>query len=543
MSSNKRTRLVKPKAPQVEQPSASNKTAPIESTPVKAPTVIAPTTTPSTIAPAPGIEAPVVTSPGKTEKQKGTRTQTNKAIGVNISAARVRRHIDSLGLNAKIDAMIAEPRAIINEYKTAEDQLSERKIKKTIVTIVDGKEVSSSVKVDMTAEDVAKATAILNKYTKEERDAFDLKVKALSCERTRFSDGSAMILAIVCDELVKQLVDLAMKQVLLDDKKIVQIYHLHKHGKSKDNPAPGIESLTLYPLIGSLPLFIKTAEEYKLEEDAIAIAKEHKQLLAQAEKEFRKKYGVKLHKKKAVPTDQPQDPATATTHDNPGDKAIDDLVNGIINEGSHGKETAPPSEITTEPIVSLPVPEQPSATDDAQLEEEENDTKTSFKYYIYQTCKDLTSNNAKYSEVRTSPSFREYISELLINFIRRICPLIALTAKSMGNKTVNDLAIYRTIKGILIDGNQPVETIEYPALITDPVILGAEKLKVADAKKNKIEYSFDIESIPKILCPKTARRVVTYPESGYSELRAKIKQKMIDYNALKVTPKQEVPAQ
>ncbi len=523
MSSNKRTRLVKPKAPQVEQPPAP--VVPAEPAPVKVP---------EPVVPLPSTEVPAATSPGKGEKQKGTRTQTNKAIGVNISAARVRRHIDALGLNAKIDAMIAEPRAILSEYKAAEEQLKERKIKKTTVNIVGDKEVVTSVIADMTADDIAKANAILNKYTQQQREAFDLKVKALSCERVRFSDGAAMILAIVCDELVIQLVDLAMKQVLLDDKKIVQIYHLHKHGKSKDDPAPGTESLTLYPLIGPLPLFIKTAEKYRLEEDAIATAKEHKQLLTQAEKNFRKKYGVKLHKKKAAPSNPPQDPTQPPATEQPtapADNAADELVNSVINEAAGELPVVPPAA------------EQPTAAESSQPEEEEYDTKTSFKYYIYQTCKDLINSNPRYSEVRTSPLFREYISDLLIEFIQRICPLIALTAKSMGNKTINDSAICRTIKSIMIDGNQSIETIEYPALITDPVILGAEKLKAADAKKNKKEYTFSVEDIPKILCPKTAKRTVVYPESGYSELREKIKQKMVAYSALKVVPKQEVPAQ
>ena len=37
-----------------------------------------------------------------------SRVQTNKVIGVNISAARVRRHIDKLNLNRLLDELIAE---------------------------------------------------------------------------------------------------------------------------------------------------------------------------------------------------------------------------------------------------------------------------------------------------------------------------------------------------------------------------------------------------------------------------------------------------
>ncbi len=514
--------ILKPKVSHVEQPIPSN------TEPVVVPTPANPT--PKTTEPVVPPSNPTTEPAPETQpegKPKGTRTQTNKAINISISAARVRRHIDKLNLNAKLDALIAEPRAQLLEHKLAKEQLESRKIKKSITKTVDDKEVTTEEIVDMTAEDISKATATVAKYSEQTLAELKAKVDALSRERTRFSDGASMILAIVCDELVQQLVNLAMKQVLADEKKIVQVAHLHKHNKPKGDPtpgpAPGIESISLYPLISTLPLFKETAKKYDDEEKCALAAKVEKALRAQAEKDFKKKYNVRIQKKKAV------DPATT----NGTVTEAGATTNGtVVPGGEHTADTAAGEPVNTDPAPASEVAteEIPPETDE---EEGENDTKTSFKYYIYQICKELTKSNTQYAEIRTSPVFREHISLLLIELIQRICPLISLTAKSMGNKTVNDLAILRTIEGLLIDGHQPQETIDLGIeMVPDPVILGAEKIKSADAKKNKVEYKFDIDAIPKVSNGLKATRTVVYPTSGYGELYTKIEQKMKIYNAL-----------
>jgi len=519
--------IVKPKVSHVEQPVVPNTepvTVPVDSTPKTVEPAVAPSAETN---PAPETAQPET-------KPKGTRTQTNKAININISAARVRRHIDKLNLNAKLDALIAEPRGQLLEHKLAKDQLETKKIKKSITKTVPHKDTTKEVTVeetlDMTAEDVANATAVIAKYSEQTLAELKEKVDVYSRERTRFSDGSSMILAIVCDELVQQLVDIAMKQVLADDKKIVQVCHLYKHNRPKGDltpgPAPGVESVSLYPLISTLPLFIKTSGQFSAEDAAVIAAKAEKVLRAAAEKEFKKKYNIRIQKKKAgaeattngaVPSAEPTTNGTVAGPEAAVDVTIEDLVNGVINDAApatneEAHEDTPP---------------------ETEEEEGENDTKISFKYYIYQICKDLTKSTTQYKEVRTSPVFREHISQLLVGFIERICPLIALTAKSMGNKTVNDFAIYRTIEGLLIDGHQPHETIDLSIeMVPDPVIYGAEKIKEKDAKKNKIEYKIDLDTIPKVSNGLKATRTVTYPTSGYGDLYAKIEQKMKIYNAL-----------
>ena len=61
-----------------------------------------PTNEPVAAAPAPEV-APLV--------EASKRQQTSRAIGVSISAARTRRHIDRLNLNNKLDSMISEVRS------------------------------------------------------------------------------------------------------------------------------------------------------------------------------------------------------------------------------------------------------------------------------------------------------------------------------------------------------------------------------------------------------------------------------------------------
>ncbi len=474
---------------------------------------------------------------------KSARTQTNKAIGIHISAARVRRHIDKLNLNAKLDVAIGERRQQLTAYKVAKEHLEKRKIKVMVTKTVGEKEVYVKEEVDITPEAEAEAKATLAKYAPlvvalgEEADAY-------SHERTRFSNEAAIVLAIVCDELTRQLVEQSMKQALASGKKITQKMHMHKTTRTieKDGQkvtVPGIETLPLYPLIKGLASFINNIECFAKADRDEEAKKFLKDIMMKAEKDFKKKYEVRVQKRKTAVNGTTTTAATNGATDVTVDAAtelIDTIVNGVVDQ---------PAE--------APVAEAHEPEHEDHEEDDGSDTKTSFKYYVLQICRDIAKSDPQYSEIRTSPLFREYISDLLIEFIQRICPLIFLTAHSMKNKTINDVAILRTIEGILIDCHAPHETIELKN-VPDPKILKVEERKikelvdaaiaaekkkggVVEVDKKKINdqiraqpaNKIDLDKIPKVL---VCERIVTYPTSGYAALEGKIKQKMKAYDAL-----------
>lgn len=471
-----------------------------------------------------------------TETQDGptpqkVRVQTNKTIGICISAARVRRHIDKLNLNEKIENAISEIKEKTNAHKLAQEQLKTQKIKKRITKTVGEKEVSEDVLVDITPEEATRAQAIVDQYGPQIND-LNARSNALSRERTRFSNEAPIVLAIICDELIQQLIDFSMKQVLLMRKKIVQISHLHR---------PNIETLSLYPLIKSLPLFVKTAEKLAKEEKVEADEEYLKCVLKQAEKDFKKKYAEYLPKKKkgtVAPTAPADTDATPETT-NGAQAVTDEVIQDIIVNKVHVDDD-----------------DENSIEDDLA-----GDSKTSFKYYVHQICKEVMKSDIKYTAIRTSPLFREYLSDLLVEFIQRICPLILLTAGSMKNKTINDVAILRTVENILIDGHKHVESIDLKIeLVPNPDIL-KELLDKKDAAKKVIEEAFKVDGdIAKkeaklkevgaeyanalLTVPKVdgwvAHRKITYPSSGFTALNSKVEQKMLTYASL--TPKKDKPA-
>lgn len=489
------------RAPRPVRPKVNNATS---SQPAEPALAVAPPVTPAAAPSSPANEnveaAPSPqepTSPAAAPQK--TRVQTNKAIGVNISAARARRHIDKLNLNAVLDKLIGELKSQLAPYKTAKTRLESGKAPHWVEKEVEGKKVRVEEMFPLTDAERTAAQKVVTDFEAAEAPAKSLaytleaKVAALSRERTRFSNEASIVLSIICDELVQQLVEHTMNRVLAAKKKIIQISHLHESG---------VESLSLYPLIKSLPSFTATASklanELRLEGAKSTLAA----ALAQAEKEFKKKYNVHVPKKRK------------------------DVPNAV--------ET-PAAEPVAEPAAE-------EAHDAENDEEDAADSKTSFKFYVHQVCKELVKKDAKYKAVRVSTEIRGYLSDLLIEFIQRISPLVLLTANSMKNKTVNDVAILRTVESLLIDGHSAVETVELqPAKIPDPAVVKAELAKRDEEKKAGREYKINLEAVPKV-DGFVAHRSIAFMNSGYSALAVKVNEKLAIYNALPQKEKAAVVA-
>jgi hypothetical protein len=457
MSTTKKlTRPIKPKTTTVTSPAAE-------------PTVVA--------AAEPVVESETTTAPAPV---KSKRQQTSKSLKYNISSARVRRHLDKMNINRSIDTMVSEMKTKLADYQTAKSALETGKVTESHV---DADKTVVETSRDVTPEEREKFSATVAEL-ESQVPTLTLKAGALTRERTRFSNEASIALSIVCNELINQLAAHTMDRVLASKKKIIQVSHLHESG---------VEKLSLYPLVKSLPSFVREAskladEAQKRTFEATLAAK-----LAQAEKDFRKKYAVVLKKKKAVPA--PEQAPVA--------------VEGAVAEPEVIDESEP------EPCESA-------------------DSKTSFRFYVGQACKDLKESDARYAGIRISTDIRSYLSDLLVEFMQRLSTLVHLTASSMKNKTVNEAAVMRTVEMLLVDGHSPVETIQFSDVtVADPAALKVEQTKKEEEKAAGRSYKIDLESLPKVP-DMVAVRAVTYPGSGFDELKSKVDEKLRLYKALGV---------
>lgn len=403
-----------------------------------------------------------------------TEVTPAKPVVVAISAARVRAHLDKMNLNKQLSALLAEVKAPLAEFEAAQVTLK---------------------KEDATADEKATAQATVDRLAPLV-PSLEAKNAALSRERIRFSSDAAVQLSIVLDELVQQLTEHTIKCAIENKKKIIQTEHLHKDG---------IESLPLYPLICSLPSFQKTraalaqsARDAAVAAATQAAAEDKASALAKAEREWKKKYHVTTPK--VVKTA----PAAAAA------PAAEDAA-------------APTPAAEEAAVVPVPKEKKVKAAED----------KTSFRFYVGQVCKEMVKRHPEYEKVRISTEIRDYLSNLLVELIQRLAPLVYLTAQNMKIKTINESAVFSTLETILIDGHAAVETIVLKeAQINDTSAHKAELAKREEAKKAGTPYTATpLDKLPKIT-GLVAERTITYPTSGYAALHKRVLEKFALYKTV-----------
>jgi len=455
--SQKPARVVRPVKPKVVPAPLAEASPAVVPVPEPTPEVVA-----DPVAPGETPQLPAEVLPVAKPKQRAHA----KVSVVSISAARTRRHLDKLGLNRGVDERITALKAELAPYKAAKLLVETGKKSVDVVKDVDGKPQTVSEIQDVTENELVMAREFMAKLAASASDA-ECKITALSRERTRFSNESASTLSIIFEELIRQIGTHAMDRVLVAKKKIIQVSHLYE---------PGIEKISLFPLIKSLPLFHSTSEKLakaslQAEADRLLQAK-----LVQAEKDFKKKHNVTTPKKKAAE-------------------------------------------------MPAPVPVPPAPEPSPEEEEDEADSKITFRFYVHQVCKDIVKSDDKYKAIRVSTEIRAHLSDLLVELVKRLSGLFLLTAGSMKNKTINEVAILRTVETLLTDGHFPVETIEYQdAQIPDPQFVKDETVKRDASKKDGSEYKAP-ETVPMVKGT-VAVRTRTYPTSGFADLAKLVQEKL-----------------
>lgn len=422
---------------------------------------------------APVVEQPVAEAvTAATPAPEQTPTAANNT---HTSAARVRFYIDKKIMNHTINcesnrmrneiaAMVTATSALANGYVTVTTPES---------TSDDGVVTpASSANVPLSAEQRERFQADINRVAPFENE-YTLKIEALRHERVRFSSEASAVLSTVCDEMISELVNHAIKSALEDKKKIIRVAHVHE---------PGIEKLSLYPLVCALPSFVENANIYAAEQKSREFDALRKQIRNEVWKEFRTRFNQSIARKKK-------------------DAGL---------------------------VLPIKVPEdQADVVEDADAEDTDATThadgKTTFVFYLMQECKSIIGGNPAYTGVRFSTGIKRYLSSLIIEFIRRVSTLVGHSSQgALTRKTVNGAAILRTVEKLLIDGKQPLETISYAsAVVKCPKTKEQEVTKRKEQKKLGVDYKIDHEKLPDVQ-GFVATKNVSYPDSGYGKLLAAV---------------------
>ena len=350
--------------------------------------------------------------PVEGEKTEAKTPKAKKLVFAGITAPRIRRHIDRLGINAAIELELVKYRKQLNDLKSALALVTDKKVTESVTVEVDGKNKTEQRTRDATADEIAAAEKVVAELSLTKADN-EMHAVALSRERTRFSSEAAPVLSFVAEEMIDSLIEHAMDAAIAEKKVTIQVAHLH---------SAGVEKLPLYPLFKSLPKFASTAAKFAKEASDAHMAAVVENAVAAAEKALRAQYASFLPKEQKV---------------------------------AKVKQAKP--EIVTET-------------------EDTTDNKVSFKFYVVHASDKLkASEKYAGKNIKISNDIKTYLSDLVIEFLERVSNLAMLTVASMKNSTVNDSAIMRTIEQLLIDGHKSVDAIAFSIEdIKDPAFIKAE---------------------------------------------------------------------
>jgi hypothetical protein len=398
---------------------------------------------------------------------QASRLKTPMGLGIYIPASRVKHYLDPAGLNKRIEDAIselrwAEPhdeeishlekndatgkmkkvvtgfhrtdlvpwdkltdatRTMVGEAKTAaqkrdaeiekaEKALAERKAKMSKEELARYNEKQAEKAAEeqkKVAERAAKAAQLAEDIKSGKVDAkkhpvrgpkkttkYGTEIELLSKMRIRFSKDAGQQLAATICAMVHERTDFAIRNCIHNELKIVKIRHaLNKlvntdaNGKVLSSEDP--DFLPFASLIRNLPSYRAAIEaEEKRVADEIRI-KEEKKAAKRAAKEAAKEAG-----------------------------------------------DAAPVEAAPAPVAAAPVEE-----------EDEEEDEASFGHYVRQVAHNVMNEKLKnfvpkdkkdkhpFEDIRISAEYRDWMSDVIIDFIRRFCPLLNGQIRTGGIKTVS----------------------------------------------------------------------------------------------------------
>lgn len=403
----------------------------------------------------------VAAEPVKETKQKQPKTSDQiaadraKLANAHIPAARVRNQLDDLMLNFRIEEAVKPRKADTAPYERAETIIKTKQVQETVMT--DGKKERKTR--DATDEELAEAKKVVDGTAQSTIAAKQIEIKVYNHERVRFGTNGIPHLAAACTAITVELVTQAIKKALASEKKRKLLKPAHVNSEDA-------ELMACYPLVSRLPSWRA--------QDVVVKKKREAELIAAVEDRVRKQVTAEI---KAANTLAPKE----------------------------GKAAPKDAKVAKEVVEEVPA---------------EDDGKHPFAHYIFFIIRNiaLSNVNPEWHTVRVSVELRNYLSDLIVEFIQRVGSQVYRSNKYADNKTVDIDTIDHVIESFLTDGHERHEELkltfeQQPDQVELKKARDEAKTKGAKVVKNDVRH----------VTTMVARRVVTYPTSSLEAFRAMMK--------------------
>jgi histone H3/H4 len=145
----------------------------------------------------------------------------------------------------------------------------------------------------------------------------------------------------------------------------------------------------------------------------------------------------------------------------------------------------------------------------------------------------VTKTDGPFHGMRISSQAKQYIDQLLLEFLQRLSPLIQLHLQSVKVKTVSEQTLIQVIKSICLDGVKSAESLVYKTVkVADPEFLKAEKTRKALAKTEgkPFEAAKEVKEIEVL----QVEKVLKFEDTGFDALLNNINEKLKAFHEKKV---------
>lgn len=249
-----------------------------------------------------------------------------------------------------------------------------------------------------------------------------------SKSRVRFNDRAAVALAMSLELGLEELIEYGMTQTLKSGKKTLQ---------PDDCVNVGMEKLDWFMLFRNLPHLRNIVERQQRNAAYLADKELHKFKLIQKAKSVAKKDGSKMQKPKIeYPKFQDTEVAKGFAIKTEVPKKDE---NGVVKK----------DEKTGEELTKFVYTWKNIDTDDNE--------KHTFGFYMNLLCRKVISSKmdigeSQYYDIKVSASVKKFLSDLVVDFIARISPLIRILISHTDVKTVDEDVMITVLRMMITDG-------------------------------------------------------------------------------------------
>jgi hypothetical protein len=331
-------------------------------------------------------------------KTKKPRQQLTNVLDIDISQARCATHLKQNLTDKTIEGEVKELRKQLKEAK-------------------DGKKGVESEKEMKTVKD---------------------RIAELTNTQLRLSAVAPVAAATVADYMIKELLSHGMDQAIAEDKKMLEVSHLHQGD---------VKWLVTWPLIRKVKAFADYDPEHEEElrkerAEANKKAKQDREAKKESEKKVADKKkpaegGAKSSADKKKPAEGGSKPSSKKSSADAGESSVKAAV-----------DKKKPAEGGSKPSAKKPSAKEPSADTETDDENTEGG-KTTFVTYVDNCVKSIRKDE-RYKNMRVSNRIREYGSDLVIGFLESLASMARILVQNVIEARTLNAGHIRAVVHILL---------------------------------------------------------------------------------------------